>query len=502
MKRGWVLQTLNWFEHRLGMRDQVLEALNHPVPKNTGWWYVFGSASVTLLTIQLLTGVLLTMVYVPTPDLAYQTIEYISYEQFLGWYVRAVHSWSGNAMMVMVLLHMTQVYLWGAYKYPRELTWVVGCFLFVFLLGFLFSGQVLRFDSSSYWGIGVGAAMAGRVPLIGPALVHLLLGGETIGGETLSRFYALHVFVLPALLLGFLGIHLLLVMRQGVSAPPFPAKRTDKETYDKVYERELAEGEPFAPDPLAKDVIFSALIVLVVFVLAAVYGVGLNELPADPTIINANPRPDWPFLPLFALLSLCPPWMETFVILVLPVAGFAFLVSIPFVSGTGERSPWRRPVGTIGVVVGVVLMIVLGWLGAVAPWSPAMEAWSGTPIPERMVESLSPTQLVGAVVFQNKNCRNCHALDGQGGTRGPDLTTVATRLTKEELVRQVVQGGGNMPAYGKQLSSANVEALVAFLATLHPEGIAPAKPSVEPITGPLAGGDNAKDDKTEVARDQ
>src|SRR5262249_20337995 len=158
------------------------------------------------------------------------------------------------------------------------------------------------------------------------------------------------------------------------------------------------------------------------------------------------------------------------IILVAPVVVVALLVALPFVAGKGERSPWRRPVAVLTVISLFVTLGVLGYLGDVAPWSPDMFAWSGTPVPERMVKGLSPAELHGADVLQNKTCRNCHALDGAGGQRGPDLTTVADRLTRDELIRQVIQGGGNMPAYAQQLSPAEVDVLVAFLGTLRRDG--------------------------------
>jgi len=215
---------------------------------------------------------------------------------------------------------------------------------------------------------------------------------------------------------------------------------------------------------------------------------GPNSIP-DPSLIHAHPRPDWYFLWLFALLALSPPQIEPFIMLVLPVLLFGILFAIPFIASKGERSWRRRPIAVISVVMVFISFVVLTYLGFTAPWSPAMEAWSATPVPESMIQwapdakkpeekqTLSPVQLQGAVVLQNKNCRNCHALDNQGGHRGPDLTYVATRLTRDELVRQVIQGGGNMPAYGKQLKPAEVDALVDFLRTLHPKNEAPAQPS-------------------------
>ncbi len=219
---------LAWLEARLSLRDTVGPMLMHPIPRGAagpmGWWYVFGSASITLLMIQILTGIGLAMVYVPTADQAYESLVYLNYQQPLGWFLRSLHYWSGSAMVVMVVVHMTQVFLHGAFKYPRELNWLTGVLLLLMTLGMAFSGQILRWDADAYWGVGVGASMAGRVPVLGPYIVDLLLGGPVIGADTLSRFFALHVFVIPGLLLTFVAVHLWLVLKRGISEPPVPGK--------------------------------------------------------------------------------------------------------------------------------------------------------------------------------------------------------------------------------------------------------------------------------------
>jgi ubiquinol-cytochrome c reductase cytochrome b subunit len=470
---------LAWLEARLQLRESLLPMLRHPIPRGSagamGWWYVFGSASLTLLLLQILTGIGLAMVYVPTAGEARASLEYLNYQQPWGWFLRALHYYSGSAMVVMVIVHMTQVFLHGAYKYPRELTWLVGVGLLLMTLGMIFTGQVLCWDSDAYWGVGVGASMAGRVPWIGPWVVRLLLGGPVIGGDTLSRFFALHVFVIPGTLLLLLAIHLWLVLKRGISEPPAPGQLVDPKTYDARYEKELEQGVPFFGDAMRKDALFSALVVIAVVVIAAVMGPkGPNGYP-DPSIMQANPRPDWPFLWLFGLLSLSPPEAETFIMLVLPVLLIGALLLVPFISNRGERAPSRRPVAVLSVVVIFSVLGVLTWLGHKSPWSPVMDAWSGVPIPEKIVKKSSPLQLVGGAVFQNKQCRNCHAIDGLGGQRGPDLTSVGVRLSRDELVRQVIQGGGNMPAYGKQLNPAEVTALVDFLVSRRPAGQRPAR---------------------------
>jgi ubiquinol-cytochrome c reductase cytochrome b subunit len=477
-----------WFDARLGVRDSLVPLMKHPVPKQLagplGWWYVFGSASLTLFVVQILTGIGLSLVFVPSADKAYESLLYLNYDHPLGWFLRALHYYAGTGMTVMVLVHMTQVFLHGAYKYPRELTWVTGACLLLCTLGMFFTGQVLRWDPDAYWGLAVGASMAGRVPLLGPQVVHWLLGGPVIGGAALSRFFALHVFVIPGALLVLLGVHLWLVVKRGVSVPPVPGQIVDPETYDAEYEKVLDDGIPFLGEAMLKDVVVSALAVIVVVVVAALVGPKGPTGPPDPTMSGANPRPEWPFLWLFGLLSLSPAGAETFIMLVFPVLLIVALFLVPFVSNRGERAPSRRPVASLGVVVIYTVLGALTWQGATAPWSPVMTAWSGEPIPQDIVAQSAPRELVGSLVFQNKNCRNCHALEGIGGKRGPDLTFVGTRLTRDQLIDQIsngTPGGGNMPAYAEQMKPAEMSAVVDFLVNRRPAGQAPAREASLPL---------------------
>lgn len=474
-----------WLEHRLQLGQTLMPVLKHPVPAALegpmGWWYVFGSMTMTLFVVQVITGICLATVYVPSAEEAYQSLEYLNYNVQFGWLLRAVHNWSASGMVIMLCVHMTQVFLMGAYKYPRELTWLLGVGLLILTLGLAFSGQVLRWDSDAYWGVGVGISALGRVPLIGNSLVKLLMGGEFIGSQTLTRFFSLHVFVLPGLLMTVLAGHLYLVVRQGISEPPKTGDPVDPQTYNEKYHKLLKGGIPFFPHALYRDGVACALLVLLVLGVATVMGPKGPGQVADPTLVHAEPRPDWYFLPAFALLALSPPQMETILLFGLPVLGIGALILVPLIGGKGERSPRQRPVAVLSVILLYTVLGILGWLGNTAPWSPEMYAWSGKAVPTEIVEELSPLELQGAVVFQNKSCRNCHSLDGSGGHRGPDLTDVGMRLNRPDLVRQVVQGGGNMPAYAQQLSSAQVDALVTFLVKLRPSGQPPAQIPTPPV---------------------
>ena len=252
----------NWFDQRLGARDTLEPMIAHPVPRTTAsWWYVFGSATLVLFVLQIVTGICLALVYVPTADQAFQTLEYLNYQTPFGWYLRAMHFWGSNGMVLLMTLHLLQVFLFGAYKYPRELTWIIGVFLLLGTLGMAFTGQILRWDQDAYWGLGIGAAIAGRAPLIGSQMVELLLGGPIIAGRTLSRFFALHVFVIPGLLIGLVGLHLWLVLRLGINEWPMPGRLVDRTTYRQRYEAEVQrDGVPFFPVAAQKDMIGMAIV--------------------------------------------------------------------------------------------------------------------------------------------------------------------------------------------------------------------------------------------------
>src|ERR1700746_3168872 len=472
-----------WFDHRLQLAAPVREAAGHPVPRDTAsWWYVFGSAALTVFILQLVTGILLAFVYVPSAGEAWSSLQALNHSVTLGWFIRAMHGWGSNFMVAVVLILMAQVFLFGAYKFPRELTWVLGVFLLLMTLGMAFSGQVLRFDQDAYWGLGIGASIASRVPIAGPTIVKLMLGGPIIAGATLSRFFALHVFVIPGMLIGFVALHLLMVLKLGINEWPMPGRVVKRSSYlSEYHELTKKDGAPFVPYAIWKDLFFAAFVLLAVAGCALYFGpFGPTGRP-DPTIIQTVPKPDYFFLWLYALLSLLPPSLETPALLIGPVLVIVGLLLLPFLSGEGEKSWKRRPIAVLTVLLIAITLGTFTRLAGFTPWSPHMNAWSGDPLPDRYIHGSTALERQGGLVFQSKQCRNCHSLGELGGQRGPTLDSVAVRLTPDQLIRQVIQGGGNMPAYGKNLSPAETTALVAFLETLHPAGQAPARDAARDI---------------------
>jgi ubiquinol-cytochrome c reductase cytochrome b subunit len=267
-----------------------------------------------------------------------------------------------------------------------------------------------------------------------------------------------------------------MVLKLGVNEWPMPGRIVRRATYVREYHELTArEGVPFAPHALWKDIAFSGFVLLSIAACALLLGPFGPSGQPDPTIIQTAPRPDSFFLWLYALLSYLPPAAETPILFIAPVIGITALLLLPFFAGEGEKSWKRRPIAVLVVLMAAVCFGTLTHLAEHTPWSPVMDAWSGQPIPAEYIRKHTPLEHQGALIFQSKQCHNCHSLGGEGGKRGPALDQVAVRLTPDQLVRQVIQGGGNMPAYGKNLNPAETTALVTFLEILHPVGQRPAE---------------------------
>jgi ubiquinol-cytochrome c reductase cytochrome b subunit len=266
-----------------------------------------------------------------------------------------------------------------------------------------------------------------------------------------------------------------MVLKLGINEWPMPGRLVRRADYlEKYHALTHTDGVPFMPYGIWKDAVFSGVILLAIAACAFYFGPFGPTGQPDPRVIQTAPRPDFFFLWLYALLSLLPPQLETPVLLIGPVIALIVLVGLPFFSGEGEKSWKRRPIAVLTILLAAVALGSFTHLAGYAPWSPVMDAWSSQPIPAQYLKGRTALERQGALVFQVKQCHNCHALGGVGGLRGPELDRVAVQLTQDQLIRQVIQGGGNMPAYGKNLSPAETTALVAFLETLHPSGVAPA----------------------------
>ena len=212
---------LNWLEERSGIVAGVRYFLFRKVPSDTNWFHTLGSATLTAFLVQAGTGVILAMFYRPTPDEAYESIRHITDDVTLGWLVRGMHRWGASCFIILMFFHMARVFLFGAYKYPRELNWIIGVLLLALGMFEGFTGYLLPWDQTSYWATVVGININGTAPFLGPFISSLLRGGSEIGPETLSRFYSIHMLVLPGAIIGLITLHLYLVIRLGVSSPPW-----------------------------------------------------------------------------------------------------------------------------------------------------------------------------------------------------------------------------------------------------------------------------------------
>jgi len=209
----------DWLDERIGWHP-VWEAIFLRKMPKVNWFYTLGSATLFVAVNQMITGILLTIYYVPTPDHAYDSVQYITTQLPAGWLIRGLHHWGASVMVVLVVLHMLRVILYGAYKYPREVTWLTGVALLLLVIGFGFTGYLLPWDQKSYWATTVGTRIAGAAPLVGDWILRIMRGGEDLSAVTLVRFFGAHVWVLPASLMLLVGIHLYLVIRNGISEIP------------------------------------------------------------------------------------------------------------------------------------------------------------------------------------------------------------------------------------------------------------------------------------------
>ncbi|MDQ2810249.1 MAG: cytochrome b N-terminal domain-containing protein [Chloroflexota bacterium] len=451
------------FDDRTGLSGLIGSALRHPVPRTRGWvgWaYVFGSATLFTFLLQVVTGIALATAYIPATGDAYQSIDFITHQATLGSWLRGIHNFGASAMIVLIGIHALRVFLMGSYKFPREVSWLSGSVLLLLTLAMAFTGQLLRWDQSAFWSVVVAAAQAGRAPFIGQQLAHFILGGGTVGGATLSRFFSFHVFFIPALIFAFLGGHLYLVLHSGISEPPQAGRPVDPQTYRRWYGDLLKrDGVPFWPDAAWRDAIFGVAVIGIISALGLILGPPALGQPPDPTLLQADPRPDWYFLWYFAALALLPPGVEDWVIIGGPLVLGLLLFLLPL-ANRGERSPKRRP-WAVGVALLIVLLVgTLSVAGELSRWSPHFN----TQVITSGVSGSPDSPLVrGAHLFNSKGCQACRAIGGNGGARGPDLTDVGLRLNHNQLTTRILNGGGNMPAFANSLTPAELADLITFL---------------------------------------
>jgi ubiquinol-cytochrome c reductase cytochrome b subunit len=463
-------KTYRWLDERLGIGMVTRATLLHQVPRSVNWWYVFGSAVLTLFIFQIVTGMFLAMTYVPSPDHAYASLNYISHHQLFGNVLRGLHYWGASAMVLLIFIHMTANFLYGSYKYPRELQWITGSILLILTITMAFTGQLLRWNQDAYWAIVVGAEQAARTPFIGTWVAQLLVGGQHVNGATLTQIYAVHIWLVPGAMLTFIGVHLYLVIYKGISEWPVPGKPVDPKTYWAEYQEILhKDGEPFFPVAISKDAIFNLLVIATVVALAIFVGGQALGPQANP-LTPANPRPDWYLIWDFAILASIPPAATPWVIIFFPAVAFGILFVIPL-ANKGERHFSRRPWAVAIAAPAGIATLFLILIGYQEPWKPVLTLNKSETnvliptLPKQNYQGLSLEAQKGAQLMHVEACLACHKVGSVGGLRGPDLSAVGDRLTADQLTWRILRGGGGMPTYGNVLKPAQLNELVAFLET-------------------------------------
>ncbi len=454
----------HWIDDRSGISETVKPLMNHPVPPGSKWAYVFGSATLFCFILQVATGVGLALLYQPSSSGAYQSLQYITRQATMGNVLRGLHYYGASGMIIMVGIHMMRVYLTAAYKFPREMNWITGVVLLLLTISMGFTGQLLRWDDNGVWSAVVAAEQMGRIPLIGSYIAKILLGGDTLGGQSLSRFFAYHVFIFPAMIFGVVGFHLWLVLRNGISEPAKPGRLIDPKTYRQWYKNALkTDGIPFWPYAAWRDVVFSAAIIMLIILAAVFIGPPALTKQPDPSMVLTKPKPDWYLIWIYALFALMPPQVESYAMFFGPLLVVFLLFALPFFSNKGERSPLKRPWAIVGCCFVVVSVIALLVVGQHSNFSPAFNAGN---INQKYTPANDQLAQAGMSLFQDKACLYCHKIGSTGGMVGPDHTHVARRLNEQQIIIRIINGSEDMPAYGASLTGIELKKIVAFLQTM------------------------------------
>lgn len=442
-------------DHRTGLHTALRGFLYEEIPASSGWHQVFGSVALFLILVQFFTGAMLAFNYAPTPGEAYNSLRYILTEITAGRLMRGLHHWGASMIIVVVVLHMVQVFLWGAYKKPREGTWTVGVVLLLLTLAYGLTGYLLPWDNRAYWGTVVTTQIGATVPILGPYVSRLLASTGDVGVVTFARFYGLHVLLLPPATTLLIVLHVYLVRRHGVAASPDDEEKPKKSFY---------------PEQVFKDTLAVFVAFAILFTLSIAARVPLERI-ADPTDTSYVPRPEWYFLFLFQSLKLFEGPLEVVGTVVLPTLAILALFLIPFVDrGKAVRVRQRT------LAMGVVALAAIGWGGLTAA------AIKGTPPqtaaaqidfagPTQWME-LAPAELAGIQYYRRSNCDGCHNVKGGNPKSGPNLLNAQKRRDMGWMIAHFQNQGRTShgsAAGAAKLSGAELKDLAALMMKLTPE---------------------------------
>jgi len=441
---------LNWLEHRTGIESAVKHFMYEDIPDSAGWHQVLGSVALFAFLVQVLTGVLLAFNYAPTPGDSYDSLRYIVTEVTGGRLIRGLHHWGASLMIIVVVLHMTQVFVWGAYKKPREATWLVGCVLLLVTLAYGLTGYLLPWDNRSYAATMVTTQIMATAPGAGPYLLRLLgTDGASIGVVTFARFYAVHVLLLPPLTMLLVAIHLILVRRHGVAPAADDTKPLQK----------------FYPKQVFKDTIATFVWFAVLIVMAIAVKVPLGLL-ADPTDTSFVPRPEWYFLFLFQTVKLFEGPLEIVGTIIIPTLAILALIMVPFID-RGRAVLIRQRTGAITLVV----LGAIGWSAltarAVATTPPSTESEDAGLEKIESWREIPADQLAAVGYYRKDNCASCHVA-GKAGP-GPDLTINASSKPTDWLIEHFKKPTPSSP--DSQLSGLQLKTLATFVTKREDKGL-------------------------------
>jgi quinol-cytochrome oxidoreductase complex cytochrome b subunit/mono/diheme cytochrome c family protein len=485
-----------FFESRTAWGKLKESLLLEPLLGGSRWAAAFGSLLLFSFVVQVITGILLSMNYSQSVESAWPSVNYIMTEVRFGSLVRSMHHWGSSAMVILLLIHLVQVFVWGAYKKPREFTWMVGVALLLLTLILAFTGYLLPWDQKAYWATKVGLGIASTVPGIGDWIKTLLQGGSSMGNLTLTRFFSIHVFILPGLLIALVVVHLYLFRVHGVTPAWWESERQLE-----------AEKEPFWPGQAFKDAVF-ALAFLLALVAWSHWWPAPLEAKADPSL-PYEARPEWYFMFLFYLLQFFKGPYEVVGTFVLPALFFLILFFWPFLDRNRARDPRRRP-----LAIGLLALSTFGLIGltvfAIATDVRLREPKTvlANALPPAQA---GPLQQLDVAALFSSNCMACHGVDGNGDKvrpgmpNIPDFTSLSWQLghTDLHLTQGILEGKPpQMPAYRDKLRPEEAAALAiyvrAFVTTPHPDvvptpagatpkAVAAATPATEvhPSTAPV-----------------
>jgi ubiquinol-cytochrome c reductase cytochrome b subunit len=448
----------NWLNERWPFSSLFHLAMDEEIPGGSSFSYTLGSAILTVFILQAATGIIQLLYYVPAVDHAYNSISFLRTKVPFGWLINGLHYWGANAMIVLVSLHILRVFIWGAYKNPRELTWLFGVGLLLTAMGLSFTGGPLSWDQKSYWEAEVGTSIAGSVPVVGDLLKQIWRGGENLGQLTLSRLFIIHTAILPMMLLTLIGAHLIALRRFGSAGPWDSGKREIK--------------GPFWPDQVFKDLFVGSIVILALITLS-VYAPKPFNGPADPLDSSYIPKPEWNFLFLYEALKFFPGKLEPIGSVGIPFFLVLLIAALPFLDRKPERNPVKRPIVMVSAfILGLILILLtIGGLysKAVGAETPAS---SSTPASKN---STLQNSSEGSELFQSLGCTSCHRVNTNGGAVGPDLSLEGQKSrTRDWLITQIKNPKANfpntiMPSY-TPLSVQQMNELVDYLLSLGNKG--------------------------------